>query len=347
VKYLLALILASQPAHAKFEFTTPAEPAVFTETLDYESGTGLTYSSTLVEFTSGYAALKNQYDSDLLFAATYGTNTTADFGGGTLTATTSGTVTVSGGKLNMDGADAANKYTNYSSANNFPTNGRGTLRMRATPGYTGSASTRQWYFASALNVLSSSNQFLLWHEAGATDLQVQILDNAGNSVCYMAGTWNPTAGVEYELEVNFDAVGNNWALYVDGNRISTRDSGAGTGTLDHTNTFFRIGDINTAAAYFDAKIDDVAIYNTVKNTGATRTTGYSIPTTKYTTTDPTVEQTTGFTATSLRASRQALRPQDQTGLNITSRSMAPPSTGTVQHGPTVTAPTLSPTRQQI
>ncbi len=273
-----------------------------TTLLDYSSDSGFSYTGTAIEFASGVAKLKNQYESDLLFAAKYsGAVVTADYGGGTLTGTTSGTVTVSGGKLNMDGADAAQKWTQYNSYLNFPVNGKGTLRLRATPGYTTNATTRQWIFFSALNILSSVCQFLVWHEANDTALQVQVLDVSGNSVCYMSGAWSPTAGVEYEIEVNFNAVDNQWALYVDGSRIATRSSGSGTGTLNHTNTFLRFGDANSSAAYFDMKLDDVAIYNTVKNTGATRTTGYSLPSTPYLTTDPKITQSTGVAGNSISA----------------------------------------------
>lgn len=276
--------------------------------LDYSVNTQFTYTAAQVEFANGVAKLKNQFASDVVSASTYATTDDLTYSrdGGSLTGTPSGTVSITSGQLDMTGAPTAYKKVEYLSLGNVFTGNTGTIRMRITPNYTGTPGTSQFYFVSS-RVVDGTNNFVLIQHGNDGNMYFYIYDKAGATLAALAAAWSPTSGTQYEIEAAIDATAGVFSFYIGANRLVT---GGVAGTINHVREYFRYGSnlSDSNLMYANFKIDDLVIYDAVQTVGqgATRTTGYVVPTTKYLTTDPLITQTVststaelhGFQATS-------------------------------------------------
>ena len=111
--------------------------------LDFSTSTGFSFSSSLIGFTAGTTQLKNQYGPDVVFAAKFSSSTNGDYSrdGGSLTGTKTGAVTITAGKLDLT-TDTNYKELSFNPFKNLPFNSTWTVRMRMTPNWSGSPSTR-------------------------------------------------------------------------------------------------------------------------------------------------------------------------------------------------------------
>lgn len=269
--------------------------------LDYSSSTGFTYDSSKIEFTNGAAALKNQYATDVLAAATF--DSTMNFlyskNGGTTAynAITGGTAIVSNKlKLSTTGDDIR-----WAAFNNAPTGGKGTIRFRITPHYTGTPASNQIFYQHMAQIGVTQNWCLIQHGADG-NLILYVYNGANAAKATLSYAWSPTANTEYEIEGNYNTNGTH-ALYVDGSRVATNTSTSTADIRDSLISIIILGEhLNDPGTYSpNFSIQDLMIFSEQQNTGATRTTGYSVPTTKYLTTDPTITLTTGVAASSLES----------------------------------------------
>jgi hypothetical protein len=295
IKVLLSLILALQPAQAGFVVYGTGGEATTVTVLDYSSGTPFTYTSSDVEFTDGGAKLKSQYASDVLFAATYtsGLNAVYSKFNGSLTASTSGTVSAASGKADLR-ADANFKHLKYVASLNFPVNGVGGFKMKATPNYTGTPSTRQFYFQTGMQ--GSNVDTVFWEHHTDGRVYWYVYSSGGATIVTNDFAWSPTAGVEYEIYGHWDVNTGTTQTYIDGIQKATS---AATGSRDNRMTYFQTGgaDNDIATDHADYKIDDWVLFNAVQHT-SNYTPGYTVSDTKYLTTNPFVEQTVAVTVSS-------------------------------------------------
>lgn len=297
LKILLSLLLVVNQASAGFVFYGSGGADTTVTVLDYSSGTDFTYTASAIEFTDGGAKIKSQYASDVLFAATYTSSLDGVYSkfNGVLTATTSGTVSASGGKGDLSSDDGVFKKLQYSGSLNFPPNGVGAVKFEATPGYTGTPGTRQWYFQSSM-ALSSSVNDVFWEHHTDGKVYFYVYNSSASTIVTTDFAWSPTASQTYEIYFHWDVVGGNTKAFIDGVQVATSTA---TGTRDNRITFFKFGASqgDTSTDHADFKIDKLLIYNAIQHTSG-YTPGYTVNDTKYLTTDPFVEQTTAVTVSS-------------------------------------------------
>lgn len=269
--------------------------------LDCTAGSGWTYTAANIEFTGGVAALKNQYASDVLAAATF--DSTMNFlyskNGGTTAynAVTGGTAIVSNKlKLSSTGDDIR-----FAAFNNVPTAGKGCIRFRITPHYSGSPAGNQIFYQHMAQIGTTQNWCLIQHGADG-NLLLYVYNGANAAKCTLSYAWSPTADTEYEIEGNYNTNGTH-ALYVDGSRVATTTSTDSADIRSSLISIILLGEhLNDGGAYSpNFSIQDLMIFSEQQNTGATRTTGYTVSSTKFLTSDPTITLTTGIAANGLAA----------------------------------------------
>lgn len=269
--------------------------------LDYSAGTDYTYTSTAVEFTNGAAALKNQYSSNITCAAAWSTVKTLDYsrdGGVKTVVAESGTITFSGGKMCL--TSGANARVIWEGVNNLPKGGVGSIKFLWTPNYTGAPASLQ--YGPQWNELSGATRNYMYFIDNAATMYSQV--NNGAAATKHAGSYaySPVSGTEYEILLTFDMPNNLYNLYFDGTRRSTANSSAYT--PDYTDKLigrFFLGDNNADAGSVVAnfKIRNLIVYDTVVESGASYTPGYTMPASKYLTSDSTIQLTTGITISTL------------------------------------------------
>lgn len=269
-----------------------------TTSLDYSVSTGFSFSSSAIGFTSGTAQLKNLYGPNVMCAATFSTTVNLIYSrdGGDLTGTKTGAVTISGAVLDMQG-DENYKNLSFDTFKNLGAASVNCVRMRVTPNWEGNPSTRQWFFASSRVTGTDHNGYNLVQITDG-NFYLQACNSANTTYVSVNTSWTPATGTTYELEANFDGITGTHNLYIDDTRIL--DSTA-TGTINHMSGYFQIGGATTHVDtdHANFKVKDLIIYDAVQNTGTTRTTGYTVPLTKYQITDTIIKHSTGFTASSL------------------------------------------------
>ena len=266
-------------------------------TLNLASSSGLTYDSSLVDFSSGQAKLLNQWGSNVIWAATFHTSKNADYSanGGSLAATSVGTSAISGGKLLFSNAAAA--HISFNPNLNSVWGQTFTIKAKVTLNFNGNAGAAQQHILG------------FWTDDGAS--WIQSIEFPCNSVAGFRGissddvpnsktilaNYTASSGVEKEIEYDADWSGNYY-FYIDG---ALSVSSLASTALSHTFTSpkFWIGDRPDldATAIANFAIRDVIIYNNIQHTSA-YTAGYTPPSTTYSTADPTIKNTSAVTATS-------------------------------------------------
>lgn len=270
-------------------------------TLDLSTLTGWTFDSSLTGFTLGSATIKSQYPDDLCFAATFSTTVNLLYSrdGGSLTGTKTGAVTITGGCLDFGSADSFKKLS-FNPYKNFPASGVGCIRMRVQWGHSGAPATNQWLFACSRTVSADNNGHKLV-QITSGDFYKEALDYGNTLYNSMNVALNATTTGWTEVETNFDSVngGGVHNAYLDAARVL---NGTGTGTMNHMMDYMHLGSntLDTATIYAKMKIRDFMVFDQMQNTGATRTTGYTLASTKYPTiTSPTVKHTNGIIMSSM------------------------------------------------
>jgi hypothetical protein len=234
----------------------------FTEVFD--SPTGFTYDPTKSEFIAGKLQQKDQRPVNATFYAAYTSNINGTWGNGVLTGTATGGASVSGGKLDLRGAT---KYVSYNAVNNANSYQVGCIRFKYTPNYSGLPAASRTLFSitkesgSLLNLISiyhasSGNLYLIMNNY----LGVVIIDEGSP-----LGAWSPTAGVEYEFELNWDLTTGATRLFING--IQFGSTKTQTGTRSGTIGLFLIGSKYILGQLLaDGYFDDILVFSTVQHT---------------------------------------------------------------------------------
>lgn len=252
---------------------------VFAE--DFTDNVGFTYDALKASFAAGLVLQSSQLPSSS-FSALFSTFTSS-MDANWYTANTSlaanliGVPTLSGGKLDCTGA--TNKGLYYSNAVIGNLAGSLSLKFKYTPNYTTAPATYSALF-SFTNGTNNNDLIRVYHENASNRVRISAYNNIGTLIHSgnIFGSWAPTAGQEYEIEVCVDAGGTgNIRMFIDGvllgtvNTIYTRGTSAvrlylGSDTLYVT----------------DASFNDISLYSNVQHT-TNYTAGYSIPEAKYVT----------------------------------------------------------------
>lgn len=261
--------------------------------LDCSSATGISYTSSDIEFSEGAAKLKNQFASDIIFAAKLSSSGTATYSknGGSLTATTTGTVTYSGGKAVFTHASA--KYISYDPTLNWVVDNIAAVRFLVTPNYSGSPSATQHFFYTGVSTVGDTGRFDVVHISNG-NLALNLHDANGGVSALPFGAWSPTSGVEYEILAEMNYTSGAHRIFVDG---TVKGSATGITATRHFGAgIMRLGVDYDETLIANFSIRDLVVYSATQKT-AGYTAGYTVPSTKYLTTDPTLKNTTPVIAT--------------------------------------------------
>lgn len=250
--------------------------------------TGFTFDAGEIEFTGGLMRQLDQADAGAQLAAKYTADDELDWAvSGSFTGTVNGTPAISGGKLVCTGE--LQKGVNYNNTNIAGVTTVGAIKFLYTPDYTTGP-------VSNINIIGLHNnsdtkdRMVLTHSPSGDTLRMTVADSSGIDV-YLAtaigSAWNPTSGVEYEFELNFDSTGSgNIRVFIDGVLHGTLNS-AGSWTRAGNADLLSVGAQTAPYNIADASFDDVILYNAVQHTSG-YTPGYTVPDDKYVETNATL-----------------------------------------------------------
>ena len=241
----------------------------FTE--DFADDTGFTYDNTKAEFTGGLVRAKDQRPANAVLGATYtSTKDLSWFPNGVVTATQTGTVGLTGGKITCLGGGINNLI--YTDALIGAVSQVGSVKLKYTPAYSGTP-VGSYLIFQLLDGVSLHDNLALFHSNDGR-FKLTLRNTSGTAIhtnAVLGSAWSPVAGTEYEIEFCWDGTGGACRLFIDGVL-----QGALTGT-----TFTRgteatklyVGASATLGA--DASYNDVLLFSTVQHTSG-YTPGYAV-----------------------------------------------------------------------
>lgn len=245
---------------------------------DFADDTDHVYDSAKAEFVGGLVRQKDQRPTDSVIGATYTSSKNASWPDG-FTALENGTPTLSGGKLVCTGTQGL-AYTGAAIAAVVTA---GAVKIKYTPNFSGAPPVNVNVFGLIQSGGGNNNRILLTHSPSGSPGNFRLwLNNSSGTAIYTAttigGNFNPVAGTEYELELNWDSVAGVVRLFVGGALWGTLTPGAWTrtGTCDR----FFIGANAITYNRAEASFDDAVLFSTVQHTTAYAA-GYTLPETLY------------------------------------------------------------------
>lgn len=245
--------------------------------LDHSSSVSFLFNSSTIAFLSGVAKLSTIVHADILYMAEWRTSINGTYSryAGSLTNVATGTVTVSGGKVDLTAAGS--KRLDIPVYNNAPIGQVIVVKFKVTPNYSGTPPTDQHFFSVGANRFDDSNRCKVSHHTNGRLLFFTQESTTGTEVVHDAGIWAPTAGTEYEIEYhsNYNSPGDH-RLFLDGALMGANTAVNG---IRHVGaSYFRTG------LYYDVaggevanyKIRDLMVYDVIQHTSA-YTSGYTLP----------------------------------------------------------------------
>lgn len=237
---------------------------------NFSSDSGFTYDNTKAEFVGGVVRQKDQRPANALLAANYGSGVNANWATGSTTGTLGGGATVSGGKLVCTGGV---RYADYSGVSN-QTNQIGAIKFKVTPNYSGTPGAIMYYFAQAPAAGTRNASLQLFHSSADGNLAVFLRDDDDNLVAgFSFALFNPTAGTEYEIELNYNFTAGATRLFVNG--VQQGSVLTATVTRNLSLGLIRLGAQHDASNGSNSSFDDLMMFSAVQHT-ANYTPGYSI-----------------------------------------------------------------------
>lgn len=235
---------------------------------NYAAGTGFTFNASNTEFASSVMRQKDNRGA-LTFYADYTSSINANVGGGSLTGTSVGGAAVSGGKLDLTGV--TNKYVTYVGAGNAAFTQTGCIRVKVTPGYSGTPGTSKSFITLETGVGTNANLVAIAHLQGSGQINILVFNSSSTSIINVnLGIWVPVSGTTYEFELNVDITTGATRLFIDGTQFGTTQAATGTRTAAD---IIIAGSSGDEARTSDFKLDELTIYSAVQHT-----TTYSAPT---------------------------------------------------------------------
>src|ERR1035437_4830131 len=195
------------------------------------------------------------------FLADFIDSLSADYSLGAATPTAvSGAARAFGGYEELVGE---NSYVAYNPVLNADFTQTGTVRVTVKPQYNGPPSSVQVFVDIAKAVSDTANTIVIYHATNG-NLSAAIYNSSGSSILSLASAWSPTAGVDYEIELDFNITSGVTNLFINGISV---DSSANTGTRSSAIGLFRLG-VNYDGGSNNPNFfeNSVVLFNTVQNT---------------------------------------------------------------------------------
>jgi hypothetical protein len=240
---------------------------------NFLNDSGFTYDSALLQFTASTVEQISQKPADATFGASYNSSLNASWGDGILTSiATSGSPAITGQKLDLT---VPNSNVTYNSTDMYRAD-QGAIKFKYTPQESGyPTNTQQWFLAEGPG--PAENRLVLQHDSSG-QIRLQHYTSAGASLGdNFFGSWSPTSGQEYELELNYDYTLGEQRLFIDGIQQGTTAIRTGARSNLASSTTFRMG----GSVNSNMILDDFLMFSEVKHT-ANYTPGYAVADNEYT-----------------------------------------------------------------
>jgi hypothetical protein len=171
-------------------------------------------------------------DDNAVFFASFRRDEHANWALGPLTGTLNGSAAISSGYLDLDGASSGD-YASFEGECVETMVQKGAVRVKYTPGYSGTPGADRPIFTIAESFGSNSNRVSLYHRNSNGKLNFQVHPDSGTGVTGEFD-WSPTDGTEYEIAVTFNFDLGTAALYIDNvlqSQILMFDKGTRTASI--------------------------------------------------------------------------------------------------------------------
>lgn len=239
---------------------------------NFSSSSGFTLDSAKAQITGGLLSQKTQRPTGATFGAQFASSINANWGGGVLTGTPTGGAVIAGGKLDLTGN--AIKYVTFGGTSNVNNPQLGAVRMLFTPAYTGAPADNQNLFSVEKAAGDTTNAMWLTVDNGGM-IHYYCFDSSNSLVVNAVfGSWTPTAGQEYEIELNYDLNTGAHRLFIDGVQFGSTqtDTGTRTSVID----VLQIGQFNTNTNGQNFSVRKFEVFSAVQHV-ANYTPGYVVP----------------------------------------------------------------------
>lgn len=218
----------------------------------------------VIPFVAGSTPLSGgEVPFDGILRADFETGADLTVYGGSPTGTLSN-ATVHDGYLDLSNGS---KSVTWASEDNWQPTTVGCVNLLIEPLYTGNPSTAQWFIFKGRNG-NSLNRIELSHEASGN---FQLSARQASGLTFIFGeipnsAWSPTAGVTYEIELNFDFAAGETRIFIDGTQKGNTVTGTGTLSVETTNVI-RIGEsLNIGSSTSNFYCHDFKVWDTVQHT---------------------------------------------------------------------------------
>ena len=199
---------------------------------------------------------------DMTFYANYNSDIHGTWGEGGLTGTPYNNPGITNNKLNLSGG--AIIYVDYGANLNADSQQVGAVRFKIIPDYTGIGNKHGMFSISKEhNSVVNMISLVQWHNG---QLKVYMFDSLGSEITsQLLSVWSPTAGQEYEFELNWDLNNEETRLFIDG--VQHGSTITTTGTRSSDIGLLRVGSTWHASSSFppDCKIDDFTVFDKVQH----------------------------------------------------------------------------------
>lgn len=230
----------------------------------FDSSSGFTYNSALVEFLAGVMRQKDQRPSGASFYNSFlSKDASWSSGVGTGTLLGSPLPTISGGFLVMSGA--APQGVSYAVLSNFIATQTGCIRMQIRPKYSGTPTNDQYIFELAEDASASSVNRIRFFHRNNGNLEAQIFDASGSLAITVVDAFSPVANTVYEVEINWNATAGSSRLFVDGVQLGSTNTATATRTLATANKMW-VGTGRAIATNSLVDIGSVLLFDAVQHT---------------------------------------------------------------------------------
>lgn len=256
------------------------EDTLSTWTEDFTDDTDFTYDNTKAEFAGGLVRAKDLRLANSVLGATYTSSKDLSWSqSGSLAAMDIGTPVLSFGKLACLGG--GNNAVVYENSDIGSSGNVGAIRLKYTPNYSGAPASNYNIFELA-PVSGNNDRMLLLHSASGGTLRLTAYTSVGtvkHTATILGSAWSPTAGTEYELELNWDTVAGVVRLFVDGVLQGSAPVSSYARGNDANRLYIGAGTVYNVT---DASFNDVLLFSTVQHT-SNYTPGYTVVETAYAT----------------------------------------------------------------
>jgi hypothetical protein len=197
------------------------------------------------------------------FFATFKSDLNGNYGGGTLTGTPQGSAAIANGQLDLNYSDW--RYVDFDAKNNADSQQKGAIKFKVTPNYAGAPLADHSFINECKADSASNNMIDIMHHSGDAKMVLTAVDK-NNALVFQTpiGVWNPVAGTEYEMELDYDFTTGATRFFIEGVQLGStivstllRDSNIG---------LFRVGSNYDHTHVSNFYIKDVVVFSDVQHT---------------------------------------------------------------------------------